>query len=249
MGCDDWEVSLAQGIRINKYLADSGLCSRREADILIKNGKVLIDGRTARAGDQVTEGMAVTVSGKNVELSEKKVYLAYNKPKGVVCTSEKQEANNIIDLINYPVRITYAGRLDKDSEGLILLTNDGELIDSLMRGRNMHEKEYEVTVDKKLTYDLIKGLREGVYLEELGVTTRSCRVKRLTERSFDIILTQGLNRQIKRMCAAFGYHVRSLKRIRIANIELGKLKRGQYRELREDELLKLRTLLQEENDG
>ncbi|MCR4657600.1 MAG: pseudouridine synthase [Lachnospiraceae bacterium] len=240
---------MAQGIRINKYIADAGVCSRRDADILIKNGKVTIDGRVALCGDKVTEGMSVLVNGRSVELKEKKVYLAYNKPKGVVCTSEKREKDNIIDLINYPVRITYAGRLDKDSEGLILLTNDGDLIDGLMRGSNMHEKEYEVTVDKKLTNDFIKALRAGVYLEELELTTRSCKVRRTSDRSFNIILTQGLNRQIKRMCRAFDYHVRSIKRIRINNIELGKLKRGQYRDLTEDELRKLMSSLREDNDG
>ena len=138
--------------------------------------------------------------------------------------------------MKYPVRVTYAGRLDKDSEGLILLTNDGDLTDRLMRGRNMHEKEYEVTVDKKLSNDFIKAMRAGVYLEELDVTTRSCKVRRLSDRTFAIILTQGLNRQIKRMCAALGYRVNRLVRVRIGNIELGKLKTGRYRELEEREL-------------
>ena len=227
---------MAQGVRINKFIADAGVCSRREADVLISRGKVLINGKTALCGDRVTEGASVTVNGKTVDTGVKRVYLAYNKPKGVVCTSEKREENNIINAVRYPVRVTYAGRLDKDSEGLILLTNDGDLTDRLMRGRNMHEKEYEVTVDKKLSNDFIKAMRAGVYLEELDVTTRSCKVRRLSDRTFAIILTQGLNRQIKRMCAALGYRVNRLVRVRIGNIELGKLKTGQYRELEDREL-------------
>ena len=234
---------MAQGVRINKFIADAGVCSRREADVLISRGKVLINGKTALCGDRVIEGASVTVNGKNVDTGVKRVYLAYNKPKGVVCTSEKREENNIINAVKYPVRVTYAGRLDKDSEGLILLTNDGDLTDRLMRGRNMHEKEYEVTVDKKLSNDFIKAMRAGVYLEELDVTTRSCKVRRLSDRTFSIILTQGLNRQIKRMCAALGYRVNRLIRVRIGNIELGRLKTGQYRELEDRELEELFRLV------
>ena len=234
---------MAQGVRINKFIADAGVCSRREADVLISRGKVLINGKTALCGDRVIEGASVTVNGKNVDTGVKRVYLAYNKPKGVVCTSEKREENNIFNAVKYPVRVTYAGRLDKDSEGLILLTNDGDLTDRLMRGRNMHEKEYEVTVDKKLSNDFIKAMRAGVYLEELDVTTRSCKVRRLSDRTFSIILTQGLNRQIKRMCAALGYRVNRLIRVRIGNIELGRLKTGQYRELEDRELEELFRLV------
>ena len=239
---------MAQGVRINKFIADAGICSRREADALISRGKVLINGKTALCGDRVTEGALVSVNGKNVESGSRRVYLAYNKPKGVVCTSEKREENNIINAVNYPVRVTYAGRLDKDSEGLILLTNDGDLTDRLMRGRNMHEKEYEVTVDKKLTNDFIKAMRAGVYLEELDVTTRSCKVRRLSDRSFAIILTQGLNRQIKRMCAALGYRVNRLVRVRVGNIELGRLKTGQYRELDNRELDGLFKLVEDKDE-
>ena len=239
---------MSQGVRINKFIADAGVCSRREADALISQGKVMINGKTALCGDRVTEGACVTVNGKNVDTSSKRVYLAYNKPKGVVCTSEKREENNIINAVKYPVRVTYAGRLDKDSEGLILLTNDGDLTDRLMRGRNMHEKEYEVTVDKKLSNDFIKAMRAGVYLEELDVTTRSCKVRRLSDRSFAIILTQGLNRQIKRMCNALGYRVNRLVRVRVGNIELGKLKTGQYRELDAGELEGLLKLVGDKDE-
>ncbi len=226
---------MADGIRINKYIADSGLCSRREADILIKQGKVLLDGRPARCGDTVKDGMVVSVDQKELK-ADKKVYLAYNKPKGVVCTSEKREKNNIIDVIDYPVRVTYAGRLDKASEGLILLTNDGDLIERLMRGENGHEKEYTVTLDRKYTKEFLKALRAGVYLKELDVTTKPCKVRPLDDRSFEIILTQGFNRQIRRMCETFGYKVKRLVRTRVANIRLSGLKTGRLRELKKDEL-------------
>ncbi len=237
---------MAQGIRINKYIADAGICSRREADLLISRGKVCINGKTALCGDRVAEDAVVTVNGKEAKLADKKVYLAYNKPAGVVCTSERREKNNIIDAVGYPVRITYAGRLDKDSEGLILLTNDGAMIDGLMRAGNMHEKEYEVSVDRKMTADFIRDMRAGVYLEELDITTRPCKVRRLSDRSFAIILTQGLNRQIKRMCLALGFRVRSIKRIRVSNIELGALKTGRYRELTGEELSGLKRSIGEE---
>ncbi|MCR4739840.1 MAG: pseudouridine synthase [Lachnospiraceae bacterium] len=227
---------IQNGIRINKYIADAGICSRREADRLISEGTVLIDGKTAHNGDKVFSDSEVTVKGRPIQIKDTKVYLAYNKPVGVVCTAEKREKNNIMDAIDYPVRITYAGRLDKSSEGLIILTNDGELIDALMRSRNDHEKEYLVTVDRPVTADFIKKMRSGVYLEELDVTTKPCKARKLKERSFEIILTQGLNRQIRRMCEALGYRVRSLKRIRVGNIELNGLKTGQYREIKGEEL-------------
>ena len=240
---------MPQGIRINKYISDAGVCSRREADALIKKGRVTIDGRKAVCGDQVFQGSVVKVNDKELSGARKKVYLAYNKPRGVVCTSEKREKNNIIDALHYPVPVTYAGRLDKNSEGLLLLTNDGDLIDRLMRGKNAHEKEYLVTVDQKLTKEFLKSLRAGVYLRELDVTTRPCKVRGLSDRCFEIVLTQGLNRQIRRMCAEFGYQVRKLVRIRVANIELGNLKTGQLRELTGDELKRLTELLEKEEYG
>ncbi|MCR5733916.1 MAG: pseudouridine synthase [Lachnospiraceae bacterium] len=230
---------IQKGIRINKYIADAGICSRREADVLISKGSVCIDGKTAHNGDRVFSDSEVTIDGKDITLPDTKVYLAYNKPVGVVCTGEKREKNNIIDAVRYPVRITYAGRLDKSSEGLIILTNDGDLIDALMRSVNEHEKEYVVTVDRPVTADFIKSMRQGVFLSELSVTTKPCKVRKTGEKTFEIILTQGLNRQIRRMCETLGYRVRSLKRIRISNIELKGLKTGQYREIKGDELNKL----------
>ncbi|MCR5790009.1 MAG: pseudouridine synthase [Lachnospiraceae bacterium] len=233
-------------MRINKYIAEAGYCSRREADALIKKGAVKIDGRNALCGDQVTAGMTVTIDGKVLAPPDRKVYLAYHKPRGVVCTAEKREKNNIMAVLDYPVRVTYAGRLDKESEGLLLLTNDGDLIDRLMRGRNGHEREYAVRVDKPLTPDFLKKMKAGIYLKELDETTRPCKVRRITDRTFEIVLTQGLNRQIRRMCEACGYHVRELKRIRIANILLGRLKTGQLRELTAEELQGLFGSLGEE---
>ncbi len=230
-------------MRINKYISSSGLCSRREADRLICEGKVLINGRVAKNGDQVSVNDRVTVNKAPIIPSSEKVYLAYNKPRGLVCTSEKREKNNIMDAIDYPKRITYAGRLDKDSEGLILLTDDGDLIDALMRARNEHEKEYSVTVDKAITAEFIKKMRQGIYLKELERETRPCKVKKTGDKSFDIILTQGLNRQIRRMCETLGYRVKKLKRIRICNILLNDLKTGRYRELYSTELKELMTIL------
>ena len=241
--------TMPQGIRINKYISDAGVCSRREADALIKKGKVTIDGRQAVCGDQVLTGSVVRLDGKELSGRREKVYLAYNKPKGVVCTSDKREKNNIIEVLHYPISVTYAGRLDKNSEGLLLLTNDGELIDRLMRSRNAHEKEYLVTVDRKMTKDFLKALRSGVYLEELGVTTRPCKVRGLSDRSFEIVLTQGLNRQIRRMCEVYGYQVRKLIRVRVANIELGNLKTGQLRELTGEELKRLKEIIREDGYG
>ncbi|MCR5108977.1 MAG: pseudouridine synthase [Lachnospiraceae bacterium] len=227
---------IQNGVRINKYISDAGLCSRREADKLISQGSVLIDGRVALNGEKVFDKMIVSVNGKEIRQSTKKVYLAYNKPKGIVCTSEKREKNNIIDTVKYPVRITYAGRLDKSSEGLIILTNDGELTQALMRGANGHEKEYVVTVDKSCTKEFISSLRQGVFIPDLNVTTRPCKARKITDKTFEIILTQGLNRQIRRMCEILGYRVRELKRVRINNILLNDLKTGQYREIKGNEL-------------
>lgn len=227
-------------IRINKYLAMSGICSRRDADKLIEQGKVTINGKVALTGDKVCKQDVVQVGKKKIQPENKKVVLAFYKPLGIVCTERDPHAEKIImDLIQYPVRVTYAGRLDKESEGLLLLTNDGELIQSMMRGANGHEKEYVVKTDKEITDDFIQKMEQGVYLKDLNIHTRPCKMEKTGKYTFSIILTQGVNRQIRRMCQAFGYEVKELKRIRVLNITLNGLKNGQYRELAEEELMLL----------
>lgn len=233
------------GIRINKYIADAGICSRREADKLIQEGRVRVDGRPAENGTRVQQGMEVTISGKSISGEAKKVYLAFHKPKGIVCTSEKREKNNIITYLHYPVRITYCGRLDKDSEGLLIMTNDGDIINGMMRAANHHEKEYIVTVNRQITKEFISKMQKGVCLEELDTTTRSCKVEAISDRVFRIILTQGLNRQIRRMCESLGYRVERLIRVRVMNIVLGELPCGSYRELTERDVQKLKNALKD----
>ena len=227
-------------IRLNKYLAQCGVCSRREADKLIEAGKVLVDGRAAVMGQTVTGTEKIQVGKKAITGLKQNVVLAYYKPVGVTCTEKDEHAKiKITDVIDYPVRVTYAGRLDKDSEGLLLLTNDGDLIHAVMRGANRHEKEYVVSVNKEITDDFLYKMSSGVYLKELDITTRKCEVGRIGKYTFRIVLTQGLNRQIRRMCKEFGYQVKSLKRIRIMNILLGDLKEGTYREVVGEELEQL----------
>lgn len=231
-----------EGTRLNKYLAECGVCSRREADKLIEAGKVLVNGAVAGMGCKVTEADEVCV-GKKVLGKAKKVVLAFYKPVGVTCTEKDKHAEKIInDYIKYPVRVTYAGRLDKDSEGLLLLTNDGDLIEAVMRGAHRHEKEYVVKVNKEVTDDFIKNMEAGVYLPELEVTTRPCELEKIGKFTFKIILTQGLNRQIRRMCKELGYQVTQLKRMRIMNIKLEKLQSGKYREIAGAELEELYRL-------
>ncbi len=226
--------------RLNKYLAECGVCSRREADKMIDKGMVKVNGQKAVNGTQIGEGDIVEVNGKTVKPLTAKAVLAYNKPIGVTCTEkDKYAKKTIVDAVKYPVRLTYAGRLDKDSDGLIIMTNDGELIQCMMKGANRHEKEYVVKVDKEITDEFVTKMSNGVYLKELDETTRSCVVKKEGKYTFRIILTQGLNRQIRRMCESFGYNVRSLTRIRVMNIELKGLKTGEYRELKGEELEKL----------
>ncbi len=225
-----------QTIRLNKFIAEAGVCSRREADRLIEAGRVTIDGFIAQMGAKVEAGQSVTIDGKPIGQQEKKVYLAFNKPRGLVCTSEKREKNNIIDYLHYPIRITYCGRLDKDSEGLVIMTNDGELLNQMMRAKNQHEKEYVASLDKSITEEFLQGMRKGVYLEELEETTKKCQVEKINDTSCRIILTQGLNRQIRRMCEHFGYRVMKLVRVRVVNVKLGNLKSGKYRELTAEEL-------------
>lgn len=231
------------GVRINKFLSEAGVCSRREADRQVEAGNVYIDGKMASAGDRVFEGQSVTFGGKEVTKEEEMILIALNKPAGIVCTAEKREKNNVIDFINYPKRIYPIGRLDKDSEGLLLLTNNGDIVNKMMRSGNKHEKEYIVTVNKNITDSFIRGLSGGVPLVELGVTTRKCHVKKLSGRQFKIILTQGYNRQIRRMCEYFDYRVVKLERIRIMNIELGDLKSGAYRNVTEQEYRSLQNLI------
>lgn len=227
---------MEQQIRLNKYLSESGVCSRREADRLIEQGKVVVNNVTAIAGMKVSDNDEIYVSGKRVKHEEKPVILAFYKPRGIVCTSEKREENNIIKYLNYPTRVTYAGRLDKESEGLMIMTNQGELLNNMMRAKNEHEKEYIVTVDKLVTAEFIEKMASGMWLEEIGMQTRKCKVTKISDKKLKIILTQGLNRQIRRMCRACDYHVRKLVRVRIMNIHLGDLEKGRYRELSAEEI-------------
>ena len=230
-----------ESVRLNKYLSEAGVCSRREADRLIESGKVTVDGVTAQMGMRVTAGQIVKVGKKTVSKQDEMFVLAVNKPKGIVCTEDQRERDSIVRFLNYPVRVTYAGRLDKDSRGLLLMTNNGDIINQMMRAANRHEKEYKVTVDKEITEQFIKKMSEGVPI--LDTVTRPCTVKKIGKYTFSIILTQGLNRQIRRMCAAFGYEVKDLVRIRIMNIRLGSLKEGAYRKLTDEELEELYEML------
>ncbi len=227
---------MSERIRINKYIANAGVCSRRDADKLVEQGKVTINGMVAKAGSQVNSTDTVCVNGKVIRGRDERVVLAFYKPVGITCTErDKFAEKTILEYVKYPVRVTYAGRLDKDSEGLILLTNDGDLIQALMKGSNHHEKEYVVKVDKEITDHFLEKMSQGVYLKELDRTTRPCQVTQVGKNTFKIILTQGLNRQIRRMCKELGFSVTSLKRIRIEKITVDGLKIGQYRELTERE--------------
>ncbi len=227
-------------IRLNKYLAACGICSRRDADKLIEQGVVTVDGIRAVQGMKVTGQEEIRVRGKKTADRDKKVVLAYYKPRGVVCTQRDAHAQKIVtEELNYPIRITYAGRLDKDSEGLLLMTNDGVLIDTMMRGVNRHEKEYIVKVTEEWNEEALMRMRQGIYLEELDTTTRPCEIERIGPKTIRMVLTQGLNRQIRRMCATQGYEVFSLKRTRVINIGIENLKPGEYRELTSDEMKSL----------
>ena len=230
-------------VRINKYLAECGICSRREADKYIEQGKVKVNQKTAVSGMQVSEQDVVEFAGKDVQPKNRKIVLAYYKQIGVTCTEKDVHADKtIIQALNYPVRLTYAGRLDKDSEGLIIMTNDGDLIQQMMKGANGHEKEYTVKVNKEITQEFLDKMSQGVFLKELAQTTRPCKLKQIGKYTFQIILTQGLNRQIRRMCQEFGYQVTSLRRDRVVNIELNGLRSGRYRELQGEELAQLYRL-------
>ena len=227
----------ATGKRLNKFMADSGYCSRREADRLIREGRVRLNGRTGMLGDRVQPGMAVTVDGKPLSGEGERVYLLLNKPRGIVCTADPREPMNVVDYLGYPQRVFPVGRLDKDSEGLLLLTSDGEIVNRILRAAGGHEKEYEVTIDRPVTPEFVRRMSGGVPI--LDTVTLPCRVRRTGERSFNIVLVQGLNRQIRRMCEALGANVTHLRRVRIMNLKLGKLQPGQWRALTEAELAEL----------
>lgn len=222
------------GKRLNKFIADSGYCSRREADRLIEEGRVKVDGRIGILGDKILSGMEVVVDGHSLSGRGEKVYIALNKPAGIVCTADPREPMNVVDYLDYPIRIFPVGRLDKDSEGLLLLTSDGEIVNRLLRAAGGHEKEYEVEIDRPITREFVEKMTAGVPI--LDTVTLPCKVRKTGLRSFNIILIQGLNRQIRRMCEALGCNVRKLRRIRIMNIRLGNMQPGQWRELTEEEL-------------
>ncbi len=227
-------------VRINKFLAEAGVASRRQADKLVESGQVTINGIKAKNADKVKDGDKVCVKGKQVFTQDEKHVVAFYKPEGVTCTKQDKYAKVTIDeVFKYPLRLNYAGRLDKDSKGLLIMTNDGDLIDRMMRARNHHEKEYIVKVNNAVTDDFIHKMSEGVYLDELEVMTRPCTVTKVGEYTFRIILTQGLNRQIRRMCTSLGYKVESLMRVRVMNVELGTLKPGEYRRINGEELREL----------
>lgn len=233
-------------IRLNKFLSEAGVCSRREADRLIESGRVFVDGKRAETGMKVSSAQEIKVGKKVVSKGNEMVLLAVNKPVGIVCTEEKREKKNIIRFLNYPTRITYIGRLDKDSEGLLLMTNNGDIINKMMRAGNRHEKEYKVTVDKPITPEFIEKMGAGVPI--LDTVTRPCKICQIGKYKFDIILTQGLNRQIRRMCEYFGYKVTRLERIRVMNITLGNLKPGEYRKVTEKELEELYELIKDSSN-
>lgn len=230
-------------VRLNKYLSEAGVCSRREADRLIESGKVTVDGQRAQTGMKIRPGQEVRVGRKVVSRKDEMVVLAVNKPRGIVCTEEKRERNSIVRFLDYPIRVTYIGRLDKDSRGLLLMTNNGDIINRMMRAANHHEKEYKVTVDHEITGEFLEKMAGGVAI--LDTVTRPCKVEKLGKYTFSIILTQGLNRQIRRMCEALGYEVKDLVRVRVMNIRLGSLKEGDYREVTDEELDELYRLIQD----
>ena len=234
-------------IRLNKYISDSGFCSRREADKFIEKGKVIINGKIAKVGSKVSSKDQIKVNGNLIECRDEYVYLALNKPVGITCTTDTTDDTNIVDFVNYPTRIFNVGRLDKDSEGLILLTDDGDIVNKILRSGNSHEKEYEVTVDKPITDEFIKRMSSGVAI--LGITTRKCKVVKEGDKNFRIILTQGLDRQIRRMCEEIGYNVVKLRRVRIMHIKIDNIPLEQWRALTDSELgILKKRLYKSEND-
>jgi 23S rRNA pseudouridine2604 synthase len=224
-------------MRLNKFISETGICSRREADALIEAGRVSVNGAVAVLGTQVESADTVSIDGKPIGAAKKHVYIALNKPPGITCTTERHVEGNIVDFVGHRERIFPIGRLDKDSEGLILLTNNGDIVNEILRQENEHEKEYVVTVDRPVTEIFLNGMATGVRI--LGTVTKPCKVRRVDKCTFKIILTQGLNRQIRRMCSFFGYKVVKLQRVRIINVTLDGLKLGQWRELKLDEVRRL----------
>lgn len=224
----------SQEMRINRFISEKGVCSRREADKLIEQGRITINGQVAQIGSQVSPGDEIKVDGKPIKKKDVTIYIALNKPPGIICTTDTDIRDNIIDFMSYPVRIFPIGRLDRESEGLILLTNDGDIVNKILRAGNNHEKEYIVTVDKPITGAFVRGMSEGVRI--LGTITKKCRIEQLSRFTFKIILTQGLNRQIRRMCEVFGYQVTRLMRIRIMNVKLDEMPSGAWRYLTDNEL-------------
>ena len=238
-------ISLDEEIRLNKYLSDAGVCSRREADRLIEKGLVKVDGVTASMGMKILPKQKVSVKGKPVVREEKMVLIAVNKPVGIECTSDRSNRDNIIDYIGYPTRIYNIGRLDKNSHGLILMTNDGSIVNGISKSSNFHEKEYVVKVNKPVNNEFVRKMSSGIKI--LNRVTKPCKVWITDKNEFHIILTEGINRQIRRMCEALGYRVLDLKRIRIMNINLGRLKEGTYRNVTPEELRELKKMLSENN--
>lgn len=230
-------------MRLNKFLASCGVCSRREADRLIEQGKVTVNGRPGETGQSVSDEDVVLVKGERVFGRQEPVVLAYHKPAGVTCSERDAHAEKLItDMIDYPVRLTYAGRLDKDSTGLILMTNDGDLIEAMMKGSHRHEKEYVVTVKREITPEFLESMKQGVYLKDLHLKTRKCRIRQVDGHTFVIVLTQGVNKQIRRMCRACGNTVSAIRRVRIMNILLGDLGENEWREIKGEEKRRLYEL-------
>lgn len=234
-------------ISLNKYISETGICSRREADKLIEAGRVTLNGVVAVKGNRVASGDTVLLNGKPLRSNPKRIYLAFHKPKGLTCTTDLRDRTNVIAYINHPQRIFPIGRLDKDSEGLIFLTNDGDIVNKILRSRNGHEKEYIVVVDKPLASDFIRRMSNGIPI--LGTTTKKCVVEQKGQSTFRIILTQGLNRQIRRMCEYMGYEVKKLKRIRIMSIKLDDLAPGKWRYFSEAEIQEIEALLEESTNS
>ncbi|AHW60738.1 ribosomal large subunit pseudouridine synthase F [Draconibacterium orientale] len=227
--------------RLNKAISETGFCSRREADRLIETGKVKVNGEVAGLGVQVTSDDRIEVDGQLITKEVPNIYLAFHKPVGITCTTDTSKKDNIVDFINFPERIFPIGRLDKPSEGLLFMTNDGDIVNKILRAGNNHEKEYIVNVNRKITKAFIRQMSNGVPI--LDTVTKKCRVERINDFTFNIVLTQGLNRQIRRMCSHLGYEVTRLKRVRIMNIELGNLKRGEYRHFTPNELKEINRLV------
>lgn len=235
--------------RVNKAISDSGYCSRRKADALIEQGRVRLNGKPVNLGDRVMPNDTIHVNGELITGNDNLVYIALNKPVGITCTTDQRVKGNVVNFIGHKERIFHIGRLDKPSEGLLLMTNDGDIVNKILRAGNEHEKEYIVKVHKPITEEFIERMRNGVRLHELKVTTKKCKVKRLNRFTFKIILTQGLNRQIRRMCEHLGYDVIELKRIRIMNIELGNLPTGVWRDLTKDELTGLKSAISDSENS